>query len=222
MPEYQLTANVWVRAMLEDDHGVKASDVTWVRGGIEQAGRIEKITLDLPPGVRVENAPEGKSLNDLLAAGEIDAFIGPRAPSCFDHGHPHVDWLFLDPAAAAADYFRRTGFFPIMHLLGLRRTVAEAHPWLPATVLKAFERSKAIATARLRDVSATKVTLPFVEENLRAARRLMGNDYWSYGVAPNRPILEYFLAQHHRQGLSARLIEVEELFHSATLETAKI
>ena len=155
IPEYQLTANVWVRAMLEDDYGVKASDVIWVRGGIEQAGRIEKITLDLPPGVRIESAPEGRSLNELLAAGEIDAFVGPRAPSCFDRGHPDVDWLFPDPALAAADYFSRTGFFPIMHLVVLRRAIAEAHPWLPAAVLKAFERSKAIATARLGDVAGT-------------------------------------------------------------------
>jgi 4,5-dihydroxyphthalate decarboxylase len=218
VPEYQLTACVWARAILEDDFGVKPTDVTWVRGGIEQPGRPEKIAVDLPPTIKVVSAPEGKSLNALLEAGEIDAFIGPRAPSCYDRGHPKVDRLFADPTAAAADYYLRTGIFPIMHLLGIRRELVESHAWLPAAVLKAFEQSKAAALARLNDTSATKVTLPFVEEQLKAARQLMGADFWSYGVAANRKVLENFLAHHHGQGLSSRLVTVEELFHPTTLE----
>lgn len=222
LPEYQLTACVWARALLEDDHGVKPSDVTWVRGGIEQPGRPEKIKLELPPDIRLEDAPAGASLNALLDRGEIDAFIGPRAPSCYDRGDANVARLFPDPTAAAADYYRRTGVFPIMHVLGVRRALAEAHPWLPATCLKAFEQSKAMALAKLADTSATKVTLPFVEEQLKAARELMGPDYWAYGVAPNRVVLETFLRHHHRQGLSSRQLSVDELFHPATLEAHRI
>ena len=222
LPEYQLTACVWARALLEDDFGVKPSDVTWVRGGIEQPGRPEKIRIELPPDLRLEDSPAGASLNALLEAGEIDAFTGPRAPSCFERGHPHVARLFADPTAAAADYFRRTGIFPIMHILGVRRALAEAHPWLPAALLKAFDQSKAACLARLADTSATKVTLPFVEEQLKAARELLGPDFWSYGFSPNRAVLEHFLAHHHRQGLSARLVTPEELFHPATLEAHKI
>jgi 4,5-dihydroxyphthalate decarboxylase len=222
LPEYQLTACVWARALLQDDFGVKPSDITWVRGGIEQPGRPEKIPVELPSDITVVGAPEGRSLNELLESGEIDGFIGPRAPSCYDRGHPHVDRLFADPTAAAADYYRRTGIFPIMHILGVRRELAERHPWLPAAVLKAFEQSKAMALARLNDTSATKVTLPFVEEQLKAARALMGPDFWSYGVAPNRQVLESFVAHHHRQGLSARQVSVEELFHPSTLESHRI
>jgi 4,5-dihydroxyphthalate decarboxylase len=221
-PEYQLTANVWARAILAEDFGVAHSDMTWVRGGIEQPGRGEKIALVLPPQVRLEDAPAGRSLNALLADGEIDGFIGPRAPSCFDQGHPHVDWLFADPAAAAADYYRRSGIFPIMHLLGLRRELAEQNPWLPAALLKAFDRAKAEAIARLADTSATKVTMPFVEEQLRAVRRLMGADFWPYGLAANRKVLDNFLDHHHRQGLSQRRVGAEELFHPSTHETHKI
>jgi 4,5-dihydroxyphthalate decarboxylase len=222
VPEYQLTANVWARLFLEEDHGVKASDLVWVRGGYEQPGRVEKITLDLPADVRVENAPEGATISGLLASGEIDAVMGPRAPSCFDAGHPHVGYLFPDPQAAATAWFRRTRIFPIMHLLGIRRTLAERHPWLPAAVFKAFDRSKQVALAKLGDTSATKVTLPFVEEQLRAARALMGEDFWSYGLAPNRHVLERFLARHHAEGLSARLLAPEELFHPAALESHRI
>jgi 4,5-dihydroxyphthalate decarboxylase len=221
-PEYQLTANVWARAILEDDFGVKPSDVIWVRGGIEQPGRPEKIALELPTRLRLEEAPDGASLNALLADAAIDGFIGPRAPSCFLRGHPHVGFLFADPAAEAADYFRRTKIFPIMHLVGVRRALAECHPWLPAAALKAFERSKAAALARLADTSAAKVTLPFVEDQLGAARRLMGEDFWPYGIAANRHVLETFLDHHHRQGLSARRVAVEELFHPATHETVRI
>jgi 4,5-dihydroxyphthalate decarboxylase len=222
VPEYQLTANVWARALLEDDHGVKPSDIHWIRGGLEEAGRPEKIAITLPKNVKLDNAPEGRSLSSMLEAGEIDAFIGPRVPSCFTRGAPHVGWLFADPVAAAKDYFKRTGIFPIMHLVGVRRELAEAHPWLPGAVYKAFERSKAIALEKLADTSSAKVTLPFVEERLMEARALMGEDFWSYGVAPNRKTLETFLRHHHAQGLSSRLIKVEDIFHPATFETYKL
>ena len=222
VPEYQVTANVWTRAMLEQDYGVKPSDVTWVRGGYEQAGRIEKIAVTLPPDVHVEDAPEGATISGLLADGAIDALIGPRAPSCFTAGHPHVGWLFADPAAAGAAWFRKTRIFPIMHLLGIRRSLAERHPWLPAAVMKAFEQAKARALAKLRDVAATKVTLPFVEEQLLAARQLMGEDFWSYGLDANRHVLDVFLRRHHAEGLSSRLLTPEDLFHPSTHETHRV
>jgi 4,5-dihydroxyphthalate decarboxylase len=220
VPEYQLTAIVWARAILHDDYGVEPSDIHWIRGGIEHAGRPEKIALKLPPGVRLDDAPEGTTISDLLARGEIDGFIAPRPPATL--GQENIGWLFSDPVSAAKDYFKRTGIFPIMHLIGVRRTLAEQHPWLPAAVLKAFERSKSLALAHLADTSATKVTLPFVEERLREARELMGDDYWSYGLAPNRKTLATFLRHHHAQGLSARLLKPEELFHPSTHESFKI
>jgi len=219
VPEYQLTANVWARAILEDDHGVKPADIHWIRAGIEEPGRPEKITLNLPPDVRLENGPEGSTISQLLADGAIDGFIAPRPPTL---RHPHIGWLFPDPIAAAKDYYRRTKIFPIMHLTGVRRELAERHPWLPAAVLKAFEQAKAAGLAKLGDTSATKVTLPFVEEQLKAARELMGDDYWSYGVASNRSGLETFLRHHHAQGLSPRLVSVDELFHPSTYETFKV
>lgn len=221
VPEYQLTANVWARAILEDDYGVKPSDIQWVRGGIEDADRPEKISIKLPPDVKLEDAPPGKSISALLAEGAIDAFIAPRPPS-LPKNTPHVGWLFPDPVAAAKDYFKRTGVFPIMHLVGVRRSLAEQHPWLPGAVLKAFEQAKAVALAQLSDTSATKVTLPFIEERLAEARALMGEDFWSYGIAPNRKTLESFLRQHHSQGLSPRLVTPEELFHPGTHESFKL
>jgi 4,5-dihydroxyphthalate decarboxylase len=222
VPEYQLTANVWARALLEDDHGVKPSDIHWIRGGLEEVGRPEKIAITLPKDVKLDNAPEGRTLSAMLESGDIDAFIGPRVPSCFERGAPNVGWLFADPVAAAKDYYKRTQIFPIMHIVGVRREIVAQQPWLPAAVLKAFERAKAIALEKLSDTSSTKVTLPFVEERLMEARALMGQDFWSYGVAQNRKTLETFLRHHHSQGLSPRLVKIDELFHPTTFEAYKL
>jgi 4,5-dihydroxyphthalate decarboxylase len=221
LPEYQLTANVWARAILEDDYGVKPSDVHWIRGGIEEADRPEKIAVQLPKDVRIDNSMAGKSISRLLADGEIDGFIAPRPPS-LPKNTPNVGWLFRDPVAAAKDYFKRTGIFPIMHIVGVRRTLAEQHPWLPGAVFKAFNQAKDRALELLADTSATKVTLPFVEERLAEAREVMGEDFWSYGLEPNRKTLEVFLRHHHSQGLSSRLVKPEELFHPGTLESFKL
>jgi 4,5-dihydroxyphthalate decarboxylase len=222
IPEYQLTAIVWARSILLDDYGIHPEDVTWVRGGIDTPGRPEKIKLNLPAGVHVEAAPEGTTISQLLDAGEIDGFIAPRPPSGAALQNPHVGWLFDDPTAVAKDYYRRTGIFPIMHVVGIRKEIAADHPWLPGAVFKAFNASKAAALELLADTSATKVTLPFVEEQLKAAKDLLGEDFWSYGVQANRNTLQAFLKHHHAQGLSSRLVEVDELFHPSTYETYSI
>lgn len=222
LPEYQLTANVWARAILEDDHSVRASDVTWVRGGIETAARPEKISLQLPGDIKIESAPEGATISALLDRGEIDGFIGPRPPSAAALRNPNIGWLFDDPTAAAKDYYRRTGVFPIMHIVGIRTELAAQHPWLPMAVYKAFSRAKDVALELLGDTSATKVTLPFVEEQIKAARSVMGEDYWPYGVSASRKTLETFVRHHHSQGLSARAMDVAELFHPSTYETYSI
>ncbi len=217
--EYQLSANVWARGILEDDYGISPSDVIWVRGGMDTPGRPEKIALELPDDVTVEPAPEGETLNAMLAEGAIDAFIGPRWPRCFAEGHPNVGRLFADSVAAAEAHYQRTRIFPIMHLLGVRKTLAQAHPWLPGALLKAFTAAKRMAQEALDDTSATKVTMPFVEDTLTRARSLMGSELWPYGLADNAHVLETFLDYHHRQGLSPRRLRVEELFHPASLES---
>jgi 4,5-dihydroxyphthalate decarboxylase len=222
-PEYQLTACVWARGILQDDYGVRPEDVIWVRGGMEDPGRIEKLSLNLPAALRLEAAPADRTLSDMLRQGEIDGIIGPRIPSCFGDPTAKVGWLFQDTVQAASEYFQRTGIFPIMHVIGVRRTLAEQHPWLPATLFKAFSAAKSLALQRLVDTSATKVMLPFVEEHIAAARRLLGDDFWSYGfTAENRKVLDTFLGYHHSQGLSARRLAPEELFHPAALEFYKI
>lgn len=218
--EYQLSANVWLRGILEDEYGLKPSQIDWVRGGMDTPGRPEKIRVTLPRVIRITDAPADATLNGMLAAGEIDGFVGPRAPRCFEEGHPQVHRLFGDTIAEAETYYRKTGIFPIMHVLGVRRALAERHPWLPGALQKAFTEAKAVAENLLRDTSATKVTMPFVEDNLARAQRLMGRDFWSYGMGEgNRRTLETFLRYHHAQGLSPRRVDVDELFHPGAMET---
>jgi 4,5-dihydroxyphthalate decarboxylase len=222
IPEYQLTATIWARAILEDDYGVKPSQILWVRGGQERPGRVEKSALTLPPEVRIEDAPPDATLSGMLERGDIDGLVAPRAPSCFERGAPNVGWLFPDPTAAATDWYRRTRLFPIMHLLGVRRELVLAHPWLPLALLKAFEQAKALAIRRLGNPAAPKVSLPFLDETVRAVQALMGEDYWPYGLEPNRVVLQAFLDAHHRQGLSQRRVAPEELFHESFAETYRI
>lgn len=217
--EYQLSANVWVRGILEEDYQVKSSDITWVRGGMDTPGRPEKIKVDLPANIKIEAAPEGATLNQMLMDGEIDGFIGPRWPRCYGEGHPHVGRLFRDTVSAAEDYYRRTKIFPIMHLLGVRRELAEQHPWLPQALMKAFAEAKKVAQEALQDTSATKVTMPFVEDTLNRAQLLMGLDPWTYGVGANAHVLNKFLDYHFAQGLSPRRVGIEELFHPSTVES---
>jgi 4,5-dihydroxyphthalate decarboxylase len=222
IPEYQLTAIVWARSILQDDYGISPEDVTWVRGGIDTPGRPEKIKLELPPGVKIESAPADKTISDMLHEGEIDGFIAPRPPGGAAANNPDCGWLFDDPTAVAKDYYRRTGIFPIMHVVGIRKELAQQHRWLPAAVFKAFSESKARALELLADTSATKVTLPFVEEQLKAARETLGQDFWSYGVEKNRKTLQAFLHHHHAQGLSARKLALEEIFDPSTYESYSI
>jgi 4,5-dihydroxyphthalate decarboxylase len=221
LPEWQLTACVWARALIEE-YGAALTDIRWVRGGIEQAGRVEKIDLTLPDGVRLEDAPGDRSLSQMLEDGDLDGIVAPRVPSCQTRGAPHIGWLFDDTRAEAEAWHRRTGIFPIMHLLGVRKTLVERQPWLPATLLKAFTRAKDLAVARLADTAAAKATLPFVEDQVAAARKLMGEDYWPYGLAPNRRVIETFLQHHRRQGLSTGALTADDLFHPTTWESSKI
>ena len=218
--EYQLTANVWARALLEDDYGVKPSEIIWVRGGMDSPMRPEKLKLSLPPDVKVEAVDEGETLNQLLIDGKIDGFIGPRAPRCFFDPNSKVVRLFDNSIKTGLDYFDRTGVFPIMHVLGVRKKLLEDNPFLAQALIKAFMHAKQIAEAELADTSATKVTMPFVEDHLDLIKRTMGTNFWTYGVdTQNQKVLETFLRHHHLQGLSKRLVKIEELFPQNALET---
>lgn len=220
--EWQLTANVWTRAFLQDDFGVEPADITWMRGGIEEKGRVEKLELNLSKDIHIENIKPTQTLGKMIEAGEIDAYIGPRAPLCFHPGNENLRWLFADPMKAALDYYRKSNIFPIMHLIGVKRELVKRHPWIAMALMKAFSESKRRAWELLVDTSATKVMLPFVEELVRTCQQDMGEDFWSFGIQSNAHVLRNFVEHHHAQGVSDRLVDIQELFHPASLEKFKI
>ncbi len=221
VPAYQMAAAVWARGFLQDVYGVGYADMNWRQGGLEIPGRREMTPLKLPEGFPLQVIAPGKTLSAMLAAGEIDALVSARAPSCFDRKHPQVRRLFEDYAGAEKDYYRETGVFPIMHMLGVRQDVHARHPWLAASLLKAFDAAKNIAIAEFEEVAALKLTLPWIGAESMATRKLMGNDFWPYGVAANRKTLELMCRYVHEQGISARPLSVDELFPAAAREIPK-
>jgi 4,5-dihydroxyphthalate decarboxylase len=218
LPEYQLTACVWARVFLEDDHGIKPSDVIWVRGGIDDPSRPEKITIKLPPDVRLEDAPEGKTISQLLESGDIDAFIAPRVPRLVAKNNPNIGWLFRDPIAAGKDYYKRTGIFPIMHVTGIRRTLVEQHPWLPINVYAAFLKARAVAVNDLSRLDTPPVAHPWMADEIARLRTLMGDDIWPYGMEKNRNELDTLLRYAEADGLTNSRIPLETLFAPTTFD----
>lgn len=221
VPEYQQSAALWVRGFLKDDFGIDAEQIQWVQGGLEQHGRKDKFPLNLPPGFPLTSSSQ-HSLSTLLAQGELDAVISARAPSCLGQPGVPVRRLFTDYRAVEQDYFRRTGLFPLMHAVGLRNDMAARHPWLAASLYKAFSAAKKIADQDLQEVTALKIGLPWVTAELESTQAVMGTDFWPYGVSENRVALEAMTRYSFEQGLAVRKVSVEEIFDSHTLESVHV
>jgi 4,5-dihydroxyphthalate decarboxylase len=222
LPEYQITANVWIRGILQDEYGVRTSDIHWRQGGVEDPGREERTPIQLPPEIGFKPIPRDKSVSQMLESGDLDGMIGARAPSCFLRGAPNVARMFPDFRKAEEDYYRRTKIFPIMHVIGIRKMLVEKHPWLPVNVFKAFLEAKKRCWYELGQIGHLFVSLPWGVSEFENAKALMGEDYWSYGLQPNRHVLDAFTRYHHEQHLSARRVAPEELFAAPTLEMSKI
>jgi 4,5-dihydroxyphthalate decarboxylase len=222
VPEYQMTAALWVRGILADEYGVAPSDIHWRNGGLEQPGRRERTPISLPPHIELKPIGPDQTLSGLLARGELDAVVGARAPSCFTRGMPGIGRLFPDYRTAEAAYFRKTGMFPIMHLIGVRRSLVERHPWLAASVYKAFVEAKRLCMAELAQIGHLHATLPWLVSEVEATKALMGDDYWRYGVAENAREIEAMVRYSRDQGLIERLVAPTELFAAATASTTKI
>jgi 4,5-dihydroxyphthalate decarboxylase len=211
VPEYQMTAALWARGLLEDEYGVKPSEIEWRNGGLEQTGRSEKLALDLPADVKLTPIGPAETLSAMLAEGKLDALIGPRVPSCFGRS-PNVARLFPDYRAAERAYYAKTGLFPIMHVLAVREELLRGNPWLASSLFAAFREAKDIAIREIEEIGAYNVTVPWLGAELADIRAVLGEDYWPYGLAKNRPSIEAALRYSHAQGLSARRLTIEEAF----------
>ncbi|HZQ62824.1 MAG TPA: ABC transporter substrate-binding protein [Casimicrobiaceae bacterium] len=222
VPEYQMTAPVWIRGILAEHYGVPVDSVTYFTGGEEEPGRDEKIKLDLPAKIKVRPIGPTQTLTRMLANGEIDALYTARMPSSFHASGGKVRRLFPDFVEVEKRYYRETGIFPIMHTIAIRRDVYEANRWVGQSLLKAFVEAQRQNYRDLYETAALKASLPWLTAQVEEARELMGDDYWPYGFDKNRKTLETFLRYHHEQGLSKRLLRPEELFAPETFESFKI
>lgn len=222
VPEYQITAALWARGLLDDEYGVSPSAMRWFRGGLHEPGREEKLPLRLPSDIRISDIGPTDTLDEMLCAGRLDALISARAPKAFVAGDPRVARLFPDYRRAERAYFEKTGVLPIMHVLAIRRELVAAHPWLANAVYDAFCQAKDLAVEGFSDVSALRVTLPWFAAELDETRALMGRDFWPYGIEANRTTLSLMLGYAFRHGTVDRLLRLDEVFVPSTLATSKV
>ena len=218
IPEWGQTAAIYSRGWLAHDVGIPLAEVDWVRSGVNQPGREETAKLALPDGINL-TADSERSLTDLLLDGDIDALFTAHTPNAFLAGNPGLVRLIADYRTAEEEYFARTGIFPIMHTIAIRRAVYEEHPWVAMNLYQAFEEAKARSVFRLKDVTASRVAVPWGFDNTdRMGDLLFGPDtdakgeYWPYGVDGSRTTLAAFLDYCHEQGLHPNKLKPEDLF----------
>ena len=221
IPQWSQTAGIYARGALMHQYRIRLQDVEWYQTGVNEPGRQEPVELKLPAGVRVKPVPD-KSLNEMLLAGEIDAIITAHPPDAVKQRRPEVIRLFPDFLTVEAAYWRETRIFPIMHTVVIRRDTMSAHPWIAMNLFKAFEEAKRRSVARALDIIAPRFPVPWVFEHAERARELFGDDFWPYGIEPNRPTLEAFLRFAHEQGVCHRPVAVDELFPAELKSAFKV
>lgn len=220
VPEWAQTAVVWARGLLADEHGVDLASIEWLQAGVDEPGRAEKVALHLPPGIRLTPRPDA-TLEALLLGGELDAIITAQPPPSFAAGDGRVRRLLRQPRAAEEAYVRKTGIFPIMHLVAIRRDVYDAHPWVARNLVTAFEEAKRRSLARLSDAMSPRLPLPWSDDDAARSRAIFGGDPYAYGIEPNRRTLEALLGYAVEQGVASRRLAVEDLFAPAVREVLR-
>lgn len=213
VPEWAQTAGVYMRGLLTDEYKVELSSVEWFQAGLREPGRAEKVRLKLPEGVRYTNVGD-RTLQEMLQDGELDAVLSADTPPHSEDGSGRIVRMFPDPIAIEQDYYRRTGVYPIMHVVAMRREVLDHYPWVAMNLLKAFEESKRRCLTRVRATGASRTPVPWAQYYANQAEELFGwdGDYWPYGVPSNSTTLDTFLRWCHQQGVTHRLVEADELF----------
>lgn len=221
VPEWAQTAAVYTRALLQYEWGVPLQDVRWFQAGVNNPGRAEKVALHLPDGISLTPVPD-RSLEDMLLAGDLDAVFSAHPPESFERGDGEIVRMFPDYQPLEREHVARTGVFPIMHICVIRADVLESAPWVAANLLTALEEAKRRSIARLSEMTASRVPLPWVPNLVEDMRRLLGPDPWPYGIEANRVTLEAFTRWAHEQGVAARRLEPEELFAPQVRERYKV
>jgi 4,5-dihydroxyphthalate decarboxylase len=218
--EYQLTANVWIRGILQDRHGLPVTAVRYRTGGLHEPGRPEKLAITLPDDVDIAPIGPGDTLSEMLAEGRIDALYSPRTPRSYTDGRARR--LFADFKAEERRYWAATGIFPVMHVVAMRTEVYERDRWIARELLTAFEKARRIAWDGLGETAALRYMLPWLAADLEDAQRTLGPDYWTYGLPGNEAALDTLIRYAFEQGLIPEQYPARELFAPETLERTVI
>ena len=221
-PEYQMTAAVWIRGILQDDYGVPFDQLNYFTGGAEQPGRSEKIKLQLPENIKVQPIAAHQTLSQMLKDGEIDALYTARTPSCFQAANPHIQRLFPKYGEVEREYYLRSKIFPIMHVIAIKRSVYEANPWIAMSLYKAFLASQKLVYQDMKETVVLKSMFPWMNYYLDQVREEMGEDYWPWNIAGTKHNLEALMRYSCEQGLLKKPFAMEEIFAKETFSGFKI
>jgi 4,5-dihydroxyphthalate decarboxylase len=220
-PGFSSTSLTWLRGILQHEYGVRPGEIQWVvsakDSSAKTAGKVSKQESMVPTGLSVAQGPEGKDESDLLESGDVDALFHALEPRAYVQGHPDVARLFSDYRKTERAFFAKTGIYPIMHAVAIRNSVVEANPWLPQAVFNAYAKAKNAMYDALKKLGWATISLPWVGKEIEETRKLMGENYWPYGIEPNRKALEALFQYSHEQGLAKRKLTIEELFHASTM-----
>jgi len=215
VPEWGMAAAVWARGMLSDRYGFDPRSAFWFQSGLHDAGRPERMPPAYLTGLNYQPVRD-RSLNDMLESGDLDALITARAPNAMLKGDGRVVHLFRDLRHEELKYWRDTKILPIMHFVGIRRDVYEKNRWIAVQLLRAFEEAKKRSLARARDMTASFYPVPLLHYPVEDACSIMGDDFWPYGIEPNRHTLETYVRYCFEQGLTQQKVEVHDLFAPET------
>jgi len=211
VPEWAQTAGIYARAYLQHQCGIRLAEIHWVQGGVNQAGRSEKVDLSLPDGAKIEQVHD-RSLNELLLSGDLDGIISAREPAGFLARDPRIARLWPDYRSIEETYYRETRVFPIMHAIVIRNETLSRHAWIAMNLFRAFDEAKNNSLRRLSSIVNSRIAIPWSHEAYDHAREILGDDFWPYGIEANRHTLDAFLQYCGEQGLTQRTVAVEELF----------
>lgn len=210
-PEWAHSAAVYIRGWMHNDCGVKLQDVHWHQAGTDTPGRIEKVELSLPEGVQLTRMDD-KSLSEMLASGEIDCAIIGRPPACFLQGNPDIVRLFPNYMKMEEEYFALTGIWSIMHMMTMKKSIVDEHPWAARNLYNAFLESKRRSLERLLDPSVSRYPLPWMSTYARRMRDMFGDDMFPFGIDANRATLEQMLLYTYQQGIAHKHVTPEQIF----------
>ena len=221
-PGYSSTSLTWIRGIVQHEYGVTPDDIQWVIASKDSSskasGSPSKQESVLPEGMAYTEGPEGQDESDLLESGAVDALFHAAEPRAIVEGHPKVARLFPDYRRTERDYFSKTGVFPIMHAVAIRRDIAKQRPWLPEAVFNAYSQAKQLTYDYMQKSAWYKGSLPWFGQEFEETRKVMGENYWSFGIASNRKTLEALFQYSYEQGLTKRKLTTDELFHPSTVE----